>query len=51
MPQLIEMGASQVSVSAQGNVEIGAIVNPNLAEPGSTNYWDNGYTPEFVGQR
>ena len=31
-PQFIEMGASKVSVSAQGSVEIGAIVNPDLAE-------------------
>ena len=44
MPQLIEMGASQVSVFAQGSVEMGAVVNQNLAEPGSTSYWDNGYT-------
>ena len=43
IPQLIEMGASQVRVSAQGNVEVGAIVNPNLAEAASSNYWDNGY--------
>ncbi len=44
-PQLIEMGASHVGVYAQGNVEVGAVVNPNLAEPGSQNYWDNGYAP------
>ena len=45
-PQLIEMGASNVSVSAQGTVEIGAVVNPELAEgvPGA-DYWYNGYTP------
>ena len=44
MPQLVESGGAQINVSAQGNVEIGAIVNPNLSEPGSPNYWDNGYT-------
>jgi hypothetical protein len=42
-PQLVEMGASQVSVSAQGSVYIAA-VNPNLSEAGSQGYWDNGYT-------
>jgi hypothetical protein len=43
-PQLIEMGASKVSVSAQGAMEIGAIVNPDLAENLQAS-WDNGYTP------
>ncbi len=41
---LIEMGASQVSVAARGNVEMGGVVSPNLAEAGSASYWDNGYT-------
>ena len=45
LPQLLEMGASQVSVSAQGSIEVGGVVNPNLAAvSGSQNYWDNGYT-------
>jgi hypothetical protein len=44
VPQLVEIGNSQVSVSAQGNVEIGAIVNPNLAEAAAPGYWDNDYT-------
>jgi filamentous hemagglutinin family protein len=45
-PQLVEIGNSQVSISAQGNVEIGEIVNQNLAEPVGQGYWDNGYTQQ-----
>jgi filamentous hemagglutinin family protein len=44
-PQLIEMSAAQVSVSAQGNIELGAALNPNLANAVESNTWDNGYTP------
>ena len=29
--QLIEMSNAQVSITAQGNVELGAVVNPDLA--------------------
>jgi filamentous hemagglutinin family protein len=45
-PQLIEMSAAQVSVSAQGTIELGAALNPNLAAASALSYWDNGYTPQ-----
>lgn len=45
MPQLIEMADARVSVSAQGNIELGAALNPNLAADAAQTYWDNGYTP------
>ena len=46
--QLIEMYNAQISVTARGNVEIGAVVNPDLAYGVSASggvYWDNTYTP------
>ncbi len=45
-PQLIEMADARISVSAQGNVEIGAVLNPGLAGAAAMIYWDNGYTPD-----
>jgi filamentous hemagglutinin family protein len=46
-PQLIEMSAAQVSVSAQGNIELGAALNPNLAAVGEANPpWENLYNPQ-----
>jgi filamentous hemagglutinin family protein len=45
-PQLIEMSAAQVSVFAQGNIELGAALNPNLAAAAASTWWDNGYTPQ-----
>src|SRR5208337_3277694 len=47
-PQLIEMSNAQMSVTAMGNVELGAVLNPDLAYGlGSSTgaYWDNTYTP------
>ena len=44
-PQLIEMYDARVSVTAQGNVELGAVVNPDLAAAVSASYWDNSYAP------
>jgi filamentous hemagglutinin family protein len=43
--QLIEMYNAQISVTAQGNVELGAVVNPDLAATVATGNWDNSYTP------
>ena len=45
--QLIEMYNAQISVTAQGNVELGAVVNPDLAytQGNTTGYYDNTYTP------
>ena len=51
--QLIEMYNAQISVTARGNVEMGAVVNPDLAYGvGSQRgvYWDNTYTPGFEHQ-
>ena len=46
--QLIEAFDANINVSAQGNIEIGAILNPSLAWGDSTgggrNWWDNTYT-------
>lgn len=44
--QLIEASNAQVTVVAQGNVEIGAVLNPTLAWSNiTTSYWDPTYTP------
>ena len=46
-PQLIEMSAASVNVSAQGNIELGAVVNPTLAEAAHMiGLWDVTYTPD-----
>ena len=41
---LIEMSAAGVNVTAQGSIDVGAVVNPNLAAANTSKYWDNGYT-------
>ncbi len=43
-PQLIEASDARISVAAQGNVELGAVLNPNLAVIVPSEYWDNQYT-------
>jgi hypothetical protein len=45
-PQLIELFNARMNVSAQGNVEIGAILNPTLARSMPVKYWDNQYAPD-----
>ena len=42
--QLIEMSNAQISVTAQGNVEIGAVLNPSLAVAGTAGAWNATYT-------
>lgn len=44
--QLVEMSAAQVRITAQGNIDIGAVLNPDLAAAVAYYYWDNSYTPE-----
>jgi hypothetical protein len=45
--QLIEMADAVVRVYAQGNIELGAVVNPSLANAVTgSSWWDNTYTEQ-----
>ncbi len=44
-PQLIEAYDARIAITAQGNVELGAVLNPPLAVLLPSKYWDNQYTP------
>jgi filamentous hemagglutinin family protein len=45
LPQLIEMSAANINVSAQGSIYLGAALNPGLAAVQYSAIWNNGYTP------
>ncbi len=42
---VVEAFDTQLNISAQGNIELGAVVNPTIARDGLTSYWDLQYTP------